>query len=276
MGSSAPSNTTQTTTSTPWAAQQPYLEQGFQAASNLYNNYTPQYYPGSTVSPLNSQQTTGLNSIYNYGMNGSPVSNAANTEQADTLNGDYLSAGNPYFQQMSNSIAATVTPQVESQYEAAGRYGSGDAANATASALSNEEGQLAFQNYGNERSIQQQAAFNAPSINNQNLTNLNAATSAGNAYQNQSQNELNNQVNAYNYYQQLPYQQLQSYQDSINGTYGGTSTSTQPYYSNPVGSALSGALGGAASGAALGSVVPGVGTGIGAIGGGLVGLLAGL
>lgn len=42
-----------TTTSAPWAAQIPYLQEGFQGAQDLYNQGPAQYYGGQTVAGIN-------------------------------------------------------------------------------------------------------------------------------------------------------------------------------------------------------------------------------
>jgi hypothetical protein len=60
-----------------------------------------------------------------------------------------------------------------------------------------------------------------------------------------NQQQLNDQINRYNYYQTLPYQQLNQYLSSVGGNYGGTTTgsTSSPYYINQGANALSGALG---------------------------------
>jgi hypothetical protein len=67
-GGSQPSgftNVTQTQNTQPWAPQQPYLQQAFGQAQNLFQNWTPQYYPQSTVAPINNEETQGLNNVNN-------------------------------------------------------------------------------------------------------------------------------------------------------------------------------------------------------------------
>lgn len=69
-------------------------------------------------------------------------------------------------------------------------------------------------------------------------------------------------MNQYNYNQQLPYNNLNNYMNTVNSmSHGSSTTSTQPVYNNQAGSAL----GGMASGAAMGTaIMPGWGTAIGA------------
>jgi hypothetical protein len=276
-------------------------------AENLYQNPQnfPQYYPGQQVAPLTGQQNSAINNAVNLGMGSNPLMSSASNQLQSTVNGDYLnsnpvyndlegyangsmlSADNPYFQGMAQQIANAVTPAVNSSFESAGRYGSGAHANALSSALSNEIGNLAYQNYGqgqqnqisaantlgntyqNERAQQLQAAMLAPQSYNAQLQGANTALSASAIPQQQQQNEINAAMNAYNYNQNLPYQMNQQYLGLLTSNPFSTSSTSQPYYTNQA----AGALGGAMSGALLGSqIMPGVGT---AIGGGL-GLLGGL
>lgn len=91
--SSAPQMTT--TTSSPWEPQQPYLTEGFQAASNLYNSGGPQYYPSSTYVPYNSTETGAINAVpgvANGNING--IDTSASGFENNLLRGGYLS-GNP-------------------------------------------------------------------------------------------------------------------------------------------------------------------------------------
>ena len=128
--------------SAPWGPQQQYLLQGFGGAQNLYQNYTPQYYPGSTVEPFNPQEQQALTGIENTAQNDpntqSSLNYANNLESGQYLNsnpgtgyfqnlvdpnntqnktlgayasGQYLN-NNPYQNQMDQSIAASVLPQV--------------------------------------------------------------------------------------------------------------------------------------------------------------------
>ena len=93
FGGSAPAgNTTTTTSSGPWTAQQPYLQAGMAAAANQYNSqpngYT--YYPGQQVAGLNSQQQDVAGQQYTNAM--SHGSQALNTGMAAA---QQIASGNP-------------------------------------------------------------------------------------------------------------------------------------------------------------------------------------
>src|SRR5215467_3283099 len=98
--------TTQTQSSAPWINQQPYLQQAFQGASNLYNSYTPQFYPASTVAPINELQTYPLG--YFQGLTqqleGAPLQNTL-ASLSNILQGGAFS-GNPAISPLS-TLAGT-------------------------------------------------------------------------------------------------------------------------------------------------------------------------
>ena len=269
-GGSQPSgNTTTVQKADPWTGQQPYLKQALAGAQNLYENNTPGYYPNSTSAPMNEWQGNSLQGIYNRGIGGSAVDAGAQNLATDTLGGDFLSAGNPYFGQMQQQIADRITPQVMSSFEGAGRYGSGAAAHALADSLASETGKLAYQNYGDERTRQMQTMGLAPSVSGTDFTNLNAANTAGSALQGQQQTGITADQNRYNYYQNLPYDLLNKYAGIATGSIpGGTTQTSSPYFTNPTANALSlgtGLLG-------MGSAANNLGL-LGSLGGGAMGAL---
>lgn len=104
----------------------------------------------------------------------------------DYANGKYLSADNPYFKQMSDTIKAQVQPGIQAQFANAGRGVSGLAGRAVGEGLGDSIGSLAYQNYQQGLGQQQNAAQslagygvtggqNLSSIYNQNTQNrLNA------------------------------------------------------------------------------------------------------
>jgi hypothetical protein len=113
-----------------------------------------------------------------------------------------------------------------------------------------------------------------PSFDQQTLQNMQAALGAAGLGQQNQQNIINDDVNRWNYYQNLPYQQLGNFANMIGGNYGGTTNLSQPYYQNQGANLVSGALGGAGLGNALAGTL-GLSTGTaGGLGAGLGALLA--
>lgn len=239
-GGSQPSgNTTSVQKADPWTGAQPYMKQALAGAQNLYENNTPGYYPNSTNAPMNPWQGNSLQGLYNRGMGGSGVDAAAQGQITDTLGGDYLS-GNPHMAQMSNQLAQNITPQVMSQFESSGRYGSGAAANALASSLTNANSKMMYDNYNSERGRMMQAAGLSPEISGTDFRNLTAANVAGGGLQSQQQQALAADKARYDYYQGQPQQSLQNYANiALQPTAGGTKSESTPYFTNPTANAMS-------------------------------------
>jgi hypothetical protein len=168
-------------------------------------------------------------------MAGSPLVGAAQGQLASTIGGQYLS-GNPFFQGafMPAAEAAQTAfnrgvSDITSAASKAGRYGSNNAmqtlfggnANTFAKALTGTAGQLAYQNYADERSKQLAATSAAPAFAEQDYADIGKLLSAGQLEQNFPQNALTNYLSAV-YGQPM----------------GRTATQTTPYYTNPTASAL--------------------------------------
>ncbi|CAJ0699272.1 hypothetical protein [Ralstonia wenshanensis] len=239
--------------------------------------------------------------------NAATVNNAAGNYTTNLLNGNYLNSNpgnaafnkfasgdmmnNPYMTGMANAAADSITrayqtatsPQTASAFAGSGRYGSGAYGNAVsqnqqdlATQLGNSMNNLyggmyqnnmqnmlqgaqgVSTNYNTAAQQQLAGAANAPNI----VNSVNGAIS--NLYNMGGNQQALNQAQI-----SAPWQQLNNFSNLVQGQYGGSSTTTQPYYQNRI----AGGMGGALAGAALGSVIPGLGTMAGAMGGGLLGMI---
>lgn len=214
---------TQTTQIDP--AIQPYLSYALQEAQNLYKaNAAPN---AITQQALDAMRTRALA--------GSPLVGAAQGQIAQTVGGEYLS-GTPFFQGAfaPAAEAAQVAFQkgigdISSAASKAGRYGVnaatqnlfGGNANTFAKALTGTAGQLAYQNYANERQRQLAAAGAAPSFAEQDYTDIGKLFSVGQTQQN------------------FPQQALTNYLSAVYGQpMGKVSTAQTPYFTNPTATAL--------------------------------------
>jgi hypothetical protein len=74
----------------------------------------------------------------------------------DVLSGKYLNS-NPYLDQVIGDTNRGITNEVNSNFEGAGRYGSGGHASVLADRVAANENALRFGNYATERGYQQQA-----------------------------------------------------------------------------------------------------------------------
>lgn len=75
-------------TSKPWGPAQPYALDALGQAQNLYANYRPQAYPGSTVADLSPQTQAALQAMWDRASTGSPL-----TSQAQNLTSQVLAGG---------------------------------------------------------------------------------------------------------------------------------------------------------------------------------------
>jgi len=280
-GSSGGSTQTQTVQKAdPWSEQQPYLKQGFSQAQSIYNQGAPGYYPGQTVAPFSAETEAALGAQTNRALQGSPLTSAAQQQLTDTMSGKYLDPNtNPYLMPMANNIAASVLPQINAGFEGRGRYGSPMSQRAASYGLTDALATQAYNNYNNERTRQTQGMLFAPSLANQDYTDIAQLADVGAQREGMTQAGINADVNQYNYNANLPNNWLAQYMNIIQGQYGGSGTTTQstPYYSNRAASGLGGAIGGGALGYGAGGALgidPSIAALAGAGGGGLLGLFA--
>jgi len=242
---------------------EPYLTYGLGQAQQLYQGGGPQYYTGETfVSPSQTTQA-GVQALETRALAGNPLTGLAQQQLQGTLGGAYL-GGNPFFQgafapaaQAAKSQFDTTLSDIASKSSLAGRYGSGAMGNlqnrATgqyAQALTNTAGQLAYQNYEQERARQQQAIGAAPQLaatDYQDIQQLLAAGQLREGYQGQ---QLGADIQRFNFLQNQPQQNLQNYLSLVYGSpLGRVGSTTQSGAADT--STLQKVLGTAATGAAV-------------------------
>lgn len=90
---------------------------------------------------------------------------AATGYATDVLGGKYLADGNPYMNQMASMARQNVAGDINSMFSKAGRAGSDSHYQDLAKGMGEAELGLRYQNYGNERNAQTQAAGMMPSLN---------------------------------------------------------------------------------------------------------------
>ena len=231
MSSGSSGGGNQTTQSVqPYEPARPALNQIIGEAGNLYNQGVS---AAGYVAP-STQTTSGL-------AQQEVMANAANTQLADTLGGNYL---NPFLSPMLQGAANDIATSVNSEFSAAGR---------TPGSMMNQQQILggitdaalpyAFDQYDKERQRQLGIASAAPAL-----------TQVGGQLENiQRQQNL------------APFQSLQQYSSLVNPIASGfpvqqSSTQTQ---ANP----LTSAMGGALIGSKFGTTGAMIGGGLGFLGG---------
>jgi hypothetical protein len=209
----------------------PYISYGLDEAQDLYKADGPTYYPGQTYVDQSTQTTEGLGLAEARARTGSPLIPAAQTQALSTIQGDRLSAGNPYFADMMRSAARPVVSEfntairdIGARTAGAGRYGSGamgemesQASENLANALSSRGSELAYQNYANERGRQDQAIGNAANIAGQDYSDIQQLMNVGKMQEGYDTSALNADIGRFEFGQNAPYNKLQSY---LSAAYG--------------------------------------------------------
>ena len=241
-GSGGGGTTTSKTSSELDPTVRPFVEYGLGEAKNLYQQAGPSYFPGQTYVGPSGQTTAALQAAQNRAMSGSPLTQAGQQQQLGTVQGQYLSAGNPYFTQALAGPTQQATQAYNDAIKAAqgtasmaGRYGSGvsadiqnRAAQTLGTTLANKYGDLAYQNYAGERGLQQQSAFNAPQMAAADYADIQQLANVGKTAEGYQQTALQSDIDRYNYEQNLPYQKLSAYLGAAYGSpQGQVSTSQQ-------------------------------------------------
>lgn len=287
MSKDTPSSTT-TTSQTPLGqAQLPFLANTFGQATSLSQSDPFQYYPGEQLAPIAPQTYQALGLQQARALGGSPVTNSAQGFATSLENGDLLGAGNPYFSNMVGQIGEAIAPSIDSHFNMNGRAGSGANNQAFASALANEAGNLAYQNYGDTMGRMVSGMALAPGLANQDYTDISQLGSVGDMLRNLQQGYTNEDISRFYGVQQAPWQTLAQLQSALGSPIAGNGSVTSPYFTNPLGQGIgtgagllalynganaAGLLGGGAGAAAgLGSAV-----GAGAAAGGATALGSGV
>lgn len=223
-GVGASTNTVQK--SDPWVNQQPYLQQGFQQANNIYQqgpfNYAASPYT-TQAQNLTAQKAQDPNSL--VGQSQSMLGN--------TISGQYLNpSSNPFFKASVQDALGQASSAFAGQYggQAGNNLGNSGYQEALARGLGAAATNAYSNQYNTERQNQLSASQLAPSMD---YANLNQLANVG----------AQQESRAYQQYQ-APWQNLGNYNSMINGQYG--SQTEKPYFYNPMANAMGLGLGGLA------------------------------
>ena len=244
-----------TASNAPWSGQKPFLTEGWDRAKTDVLNAPNQYYPNDTVVPMHGATTQALGLQEQRALAGSPVTQAAQSQVQGTAGGDYLNA-NPYLNQAITNATQPVieqfqediVPGIQSGFSGAGRYGSGlqarqqeRAGQAALDQTSKIASGMSYQNYGDERSRQLQAATLAPQLAAQDYQDINALKGVGSEYEAQAGATLQGDINRFNFDQQAPKSALAQYMALVSGGGYSDGTKSTPIYRNKTNDFLGGA-----------------------------------
>lgn len=247
-------NTTTTTKADPWEGQQAYLKEQFADAQNLYKGgqLAPGYYPGQTIAPQSPQTQQAIGMMTDRATAGTPITPAAQGLLTGTLNGDYLNPqNNPGFKlaldDVANAYSRGTAAQTDAAFNRAGAYGGSaykEMTEANNRAFGDSLTKLAGDMYQQERGRQMSGLLAAPSIGGMDYADIDRLAGAGAMQDAYGQDVINADIDRYNYTQNLPADALRNYISLTGGNYGGTNTTTQPYFENKGAGLLGGAIGG--------------------------------
>lgn len=266
MGGGGSDTTTTVQQADPWVGQQGYLTGLYQQAAGLPQQQPypyPEYVPPSTAT-LQAQQAQT-----NRSLQGNPLLGAAQQQNYQTLQGDYLTGGQG-FNQAFDAAQRQIIPGISGAFEQSGRYGSG----LHQESLSRGVGDAFAGLYDRERGRQQAASLAAPGLAQADYGDIDRLGAVGAQQEGYAQNALNSAINRWMFQQQAPYQQLQAQSGVIQGGFPGGQTVGESTMPTQGASPLAGAAGGAMTGGALagmsgGAVAGPIGMAAGAAIGGL-------
>lgn len=183
-GGGGSTNTIQSTT--PWAGQQPYLNNIYSGAQNLLASQAPQYFPDSTYAPVTPQQYGIASQLINTGTSGGTPAlqsaegaatntlspgytastsvpfNQGNSVLSSELSSNYLNPWNsPSFQTVVGNTLASAIPAATSSFTNGNRGNSGLETRAATMAATDAVGNLAQNQYQANQAIQNSAQQNA-------------------------------------------------------------------------------------------------------------------
>lgn len=190
----------------------PQIEGAASTVSNAYNQQAP--YIDKATQAIN----TLIPSLTDAAQKGIGVNNAASGYNTDVLNGKYLDAGNPYLQDIINQSNNDTRNQLEASLGSRGLTGTSNYADIISKNLANNEANLRYTNYANERNAMATAAGQAAG---------NAATSLG---------SLTGAAQA----QTLPISAASGYGSTIGGLLGSYTNQTQKSSASPFSNILGG------------------------------------
>jgi hypothetical protein len=221
--------------SAPYAGQVPYLTDVWGQAATQFQQGTGQgIFQGDRVVPLSGQTEQALGQQEARALAGSPLVQQAQANTQAALGGQM----SPGLQAMIGQIPGLVRPSIDAQFFSSGRGGSPMHQRIMADAIAEKAVPLAYQEFNN-------AMGAAVPLAQQDYFDIGQLGAVGQTREQQQGAELQAQMQKFYEQQQAPVNALQRYAALISGgNVGGTTTSQQPIYSNPLMSAAGLGLGG--------------------------------
>jgi hypothetical protein len=161
----------------PWKGSQPYLTSGGTAVQDAYNTNA------GGIQNATNQVTSLLPGVIQKYQDGNPGINAAQGYNTDVLSGKYLDQGNPYLQQIIDKSNNDVRNQTQGALGVKGLTGGSDYANIISRNLAQNDTNLRYQDYTNERNAMSTASGQTPALAAADTLQINPMLSLLQAYQ---------------------------------------------------------------------------------------------
>jgi hypothetical protein len=238
MGGST--NTTTEQGTAPNAAQQPFLNFGWQQARDLYGRGGPQQYRGDWTAGFTPNEQAAQRGLTDYANTGGrDYTQRAIGASNFALNAPDI-ANNPYLSKyieaavrpIQGDLDTRVLPGVRDQSTMAGAYGGSRQGIMEGLAVQGAQRQagdvatnIANSAYGQGLQAQTAALQNAPNIFKLGMAPELVTGAVGTQQREMNQAGIDQQRQMFEYEQMLPYLMLQQYMASVGGDYGSTGTS---------------------------------------------------
>jgi len=278
MGGRTGGDTTQTTTAEPPAWHTPYIQDVLNQSQGQFQAGGAQYFPDSTVAGFNPIQYLGFGQSLNAADAMNPQLGNMNNALAFQLTQAANPLTNPFFhgtaqamiRPASQTLTREVLPQIDQGSVVSGNYGGSRQGLAQANAINDWQqnvldtlNQFGTNAYDIGLRTQTGAMALAPGLIQANLMPSQVYGDVGDRFQTQEQLGINADIDRWNYWQNLPQQNLQNYANFVFGSPSGTYGSS--IMEAPQSSPLLSMIGGGLAGGSLGAAIPGFGAGPGSL-----------
>ena len=254
-----------TATVAPWEGQQPYLQQIFSTASDLFGQGAPESYPGQTVANRDDATTQAENYLQGYASNVLPGQiDSAQAAHQGYFNPNFLTPeANPNIQGFVEASIRPVTeqyqeqvlPSIQTAAQQNGAYGgirqnlvTQQAGQDYLNTIGDISQRTYFDAYNRNLGAQLQALGMAPQMAQLGTVPASLNAMVGQARQQYDQSLIDSAMQQWQMENQRPWDHLGRYLNLIQGNYGSNQTRTGPPTQT---GGFPGFLGGAATGAGL-------------------------
>ena len=217
----------------PWDVAIPHISGGFDEATRIYNEHTPEYYSGQTQAGFSPDQLTAQQGIRDFATQGAPsiMNPAMQAYQQGTSSNMLDVANNPYVNNMAQAAAdramTSLTPQlagIRSGAIMSGGYGGGRQGIAEGTALSGAAdsanqaaAQIYGQAYGQGLGHQANTLGQTGSLMGAGFQPYGALGVSGGQQQGREQRLIQDAMSQQQFMQNQPYDKLAKYQQGITG-----------------------------------------------------------